>query len=122
MATIAQFAVEDYREELARAPGNFEVGTKVLFENETIRVWELCLDPGGRVPFHCHRTPYFWVCIDGGRAVQRFPDGHLIHVEFGPQDTDFLDEARLETEQIHDLENTGDTTFRFHTFELLRSV
>ena len=72
-------------------------------------------------PFHCHRTPYFWVCIDSGRAIQRYPDGHLIHVEFAARDTDFLDEARLETERIHDLENTGTTTFRFHTFELLSS-
>jgi hypothetical protein len=120
MATVAHFAVEDYAEELARAEDNVQVGTKLLFENDAIRVWELCLAPGGRVPFHCHSTPYFWVCIDGGRAIQRYPDGHLIHVEFDMHETDFLDETRLETERIHDLENTGDTTFRFHTFELLR--
>ena len=120
MATVANFAVEDYADELARAEDNTQVGTKLLFDNGEIRVWELVLAPGGRVPFHCHRTPYFWVCIDGGRAIQRYPDGHLIHVEFGPHDTDFLDEERLTTERIHDLENTGDTTFRFHTFELLR--
>lgn len=120
MTTVEQFAVEDYSEELEQAPDNVSVGTKLLFENEEIRVWELRLEPGERVPFHCHRTPYFWVCIDGGRAIQRYPDGHLIQVEFGPHDTDFLDEDRLETERIHDLENTGETTFRFHTFELLR--
>jgi hypothetical protein len=120
MGTTAQFATEKYEVELQRAADNFEVGTSLLFENGSIRVWELQLAPGERVPFHCHRTPYFWVCIDGGLAIQRYPDGHLIHVEFEPRDTDFLDEARLETERIHDLENTGDTTFRFHTFELLR--
>jgi hypothetical protein len=120
MTTTAQFAVEDFQDEIERAPGNYEVGTRLLFENDDIRVWELQLAPGERVPFHCHRTPYFWVCIDGGRAVQRYPDGHLIHVEFESRDTDFLDEARLETERIHDLENTGETAFHFHTFELLR--
>jgi hypothetical protein len=41
-------------------------------------------------------------------------------VEFDSHDTDFLDEERLVEERIHDLENTGDTTFRFHAFELLR--
>lgn len=121
MATeTARFDVEDYREDLERAPTNFQVGTKLLFENEAIRVWELRLGPGERVPFHCHRTPYFWVCIDGGRAVQRFPDGTMLHHEFGASDTEFLDEEQLETERIHDLENTGETTFRFHTVELLR--
>jgi hypothetical protein len=119
MATTAHFAVEDFQDEIDRAAENFEVGTRLLFENDSIRVWELQLAPGGRVPFHCHRTPYFWVCIDSGRAIQRYPDGHLIHVEFESRDTDFLDEERLETERIHDLENTGDTAFRFHTFELL---
>ena len=119
MATVEQFAVEEYADELARAEQNVEVGTKLLYENERIRVWENLLAPGERLPFHCHRTPYFWVCIDGGRAIQRYPDGHLIHVEFDPHDTDYLDEERLADERIHDLENTGDTTFRFHTFELL---
>lgn len=107
MATeTARFDVDDYRDDLERAPTNFEVGTQLLFENEAIRVWELRLAPG--------------VCIDGGRAVQRFPDGTMLHVEFDSKDTDFLNDARLETERIHDLENTGETTFRFHTFELLR--
>jgi len=120
MTTVAQFAVEGYREEIDAAPGNFQVGTKLLFENDQIRVWELRLEPGGRVPFHCHRTPYFWVCHEGGRGVQRFPDGTLLQIEFEPHDVDFLDEARLETEGIHDIENTGDKPCRFTTFELLR--
>ena len=121
MATVERFGLDAYGEELQRAGENYEVGTTLLFENDQIRVWELYLEPGERVPFHCHRTPYFWVCIDGGRAIQRYPDGHLIHVEFESRDTDFLDDARLETERIHDLENTGATAFRFHTFELLSS-
>ena len=32
-----------------------------------VRVWELRLDPGQRVLFHRHITPYLWVCVDGGR-------------------------------------------------------
>jgi hypothetical protein len=55
MATVEQFAIEEYADELARAEQNAEVGTMLLYENE----------------------------------------------------------------RIHDLENTGDTTFRFHTLELL---
>jgi predicted metal-dependent enzyme (double-stranded beta helix superfamily) len=120
MATVERFDVEEYSEELARAEENVQIGTTLLFENDRIRVWELKLGPGERVPFHHHRTPYFWVCIDGGRAIQRYPDGHLIEVDFDSHDTDFLDEERLVEERIHDLENTGDTTFRFHAFELLR--
>ena len=119
MATEIRFSVEEYADELDRASTNYEVGTRLLSENDVTRIWELRLAPGERVPFHCHRTPYLWACIDGGRAVQRFPDGHLLEVEFESGDTDFLDRERLITEGIHDLENTGETTFRFHTVELL---
>jgi oxalate decarboxylase/phosphoglucose isomerase-like protein (cupin superfamily) len=120
MATIERFLVEDFAEELAAAEENLEIGTALLFENDRIRAWEVKLAPGERVPFHHHRTAYLWICIDGGHAIQRYPDGHLIHVEFAAHDTDYLDEERLLDERIHDLENTGDTTFRFHAFELVR--
>lgn len=119
MAIVEQFAVEDFREELEAAPTNFEIATKLLYENERIRVWEMLLEPGDRVPFHCHRTPYFWTCHEGGRGVQRFPDGTLQRIEFETNDTDFLDERRLETEGIHDIENTGDRRCRFTACELL---
>jgi hypothetical protein len=59
------------------------------------------------------------VCHEGGKGIQRFPDGTALHVEFAPHDTDFLDEERLLVEGIHDLENTGSTTARFTTVELL---
>ena len=72
-----------------------------------------------RASAYNHRTPYFWLCHEGGRGIQRFVDGTLLEVEFVPGDTDFLDEARLETERIHDLENTGETTARFTAVELL---
>ena len=78
MAATAQFAVEDFQDEIERAPENYEVGTRLLFENDDIRVWELQLSPGDRVSFHCHRTPYFWVCIEGGRAIAPDRPGHGI--------------------------------------------
>ncbi len=119
MAATSTFRVEDFAEELERAPTNDQICTRLLFENERIRVWEMLLEPGERIPFHNHRTPYFWLCHEGGRGIQRFADGTLLEVEFVPGDTDFLDEARLETERIHDLENTGETTARFTAVELL---
>ncbi len=120
MSSATQFALEEFADELAAAPTNFEIATKLVFENERVRVWEMHLEPGERVPFHCHRTPYFFICHEGGRGIQRFPDGRLLHLEFDRNDVDFLDDERLETDRIHDFENAGDTAFRFTTFELLR--
>jgi hypothetical protein len=119
MSTVAEFDVAEYADELAEAPTNYVVATTLVFENERIRVWDMHLEPGERMPFHCHRTSYFWICHSDGRGIQRFPDGTLLRVEFAPGDTDFLDEERLETERIHDFENSGDTAARFTTFELL---
>jgi hypothetical protein len=118
--TRERFAVEDYEDELRLAPTNYEIATNLLFENERVRVWEMLLEPGQRVPFHHHRTPYFWVCQEGGRGIQRFPDGTMLHVEFESNDFDFLDEERLKTDAIHDFENSGDRPCRFTTVELLR--
>jgi hypothetical protein len=119
VAAVAHFDVAEYADELEAASTNFDVATSLVFENERIRVWEMHLEPGRRMPFHCHRTAYFWLCHAGGRGIQRFPDGTLWNVEFAAGDVDFIDEERLVHERIHDFENAGETTARFTTFELL---
>ena len=47
--TEETFNPDDYTEELQAAPENFDVGTKLWFENPSIRVWEVRLKPGERV-------------------------------------------------------------------------
>jgi len=111
------FDVADYAGELEAGPSNREVGTKLLFENDRVRVWDLDLGPGDRVPFHCHATPYFFVCVDAGRAISRFPDGNAMTLDYAEGDT-WFDEGAAGPE-IHDLENVGDTRLRFTTVELL---
>lgn len=43
-----------------------EVGTKLIFENERVRVWEFTVQPGEEVPRHSHRLDYFFYPIEGG--------------------------------------------------------
>ncbi|WP_327356962.1 hypothetical protein [Streptomyces sp. NBC_01304] len=51
------------------------VGTKVLFENDRVRVWELRLAPGERSDVHRHELDYVLIQIAGDRvAVQPEPD------------------------------------------------
>jgi hypothetical protein len=33
-----------------------KVGTRLLFENDAIRVWEIALEPGDVLPMHRHVT------------------------------------------------------------------
>jgi hypothetical protein len=44
------FSPDDFAEELAVASDNRELGTRIVFENEAIQVWEVSLEPGQRGP------------------------------------------------------------------------
>ena len=104
--------------ELDSVADNQRIGTRVLFENDRVRVWEIDLAPGERVPFHCHTVPYFWVCVDGAPATGREADGTMSVFDHTAGEVDFLplrDGERL----VHDLENSGEGRLRFVTVELL---
>lgn len=114
---FGNFDVAEFTEELRAAPQNRQVATKLLLENDRVRIWELDLGPGQRAPFHCHAVPYFFVCVDGGRSLSRFPNGTTVEMDYAAGDT-WFDELR-DGPEIHDLENVGTTRLRFTTVELL---
>lgn len=43
-----------------------EVGTKLVFENERVRVWEFTLQPGEAIAEHRHAHDYFFYPLEGG--------------------------------------------------------
>ena len=51
------------------------IGTKVLFENEHIRVWSVELPGKGHQPLHEHEHPYLIVPVSEGKALMRWEDG-----------------------------------------------
>jgi quercetin dioxygenase-like cupin family protein len=108
----------DYRDELDAAPGNLQVGTRLRFENDHIRVWEVWLQPGERGPFHSHTRKYFWTVVDGGIGRQRTADGMMVTREYHVGDTSYSEHTHDEP-MIHDFENVGDAAIRFVTVELL---
>jgi oxalate decarboxylase/phosphoglucose isomerase-like protein (cupin superfamily) len=112
------YDVETYKQELTAAKDNLKVGTRMWFENEAIRVWEIRLNPGARSPFHAHTNRYFWTVVDGGIARQHMPDGTVVTHEYHVGDTEYCVYSP-EKPGIHDLENVGDTVMRFTTVELL---
>jgi hypothetical protein len=74
--------------------------------------------PGERVPFHTHRHPYLWVCVDGGRQIGRRADGSYRIVDMPVGFTYWSDLS--DGPEVHSIENIGDTTIRYTTMELLR--
>jgi beta-alanine degradation protein BauB len=95
------------------------VGTRLIFENERVRVWDLALQPGEALEKHIHRLDYFFVVIDGG---------HLRHVD--PEnpandravnyDSDLVVFHEIGDEGLlhHRLINVGDKPYRNLVIEL----
>ena len=84
-----------------------DVGTKLIFENDRVKVWELTLQPGQAVGEHTHEHDYLILPIEtsmvevtrsGGRVeVSEYAGGSVIYRQKG---------------ETHDAKNVGPT--RYH--------
>jgi hypothetical protein len=80
-----------------------DVATKLLFENDRVRVWEMDLAPGERSATHRHDLDYVLVQLEGDRIAADFePDTagvHRGHVEgtVEPGKTRFIARGGIET-------------------------
>ncbi len=93
------------------------VGTRVLFENEHVRVWENVLEPGDESPVHRHDHDYLAIDIDGDRVIHNpVKDGDFPRMEYEvtPGSVAHLRGGCTETAI-----NTGATRFRAILVELL---
>jgi len=111
------FDVAAFAAELGGEP-NTNVGTKLLLENDRVKIWEISLEPGDRAPFHWHAHTYFFVCVEAGRVRTHFPNGFYVDGDSEVGECMFMDHS-AEEPGVHDLENIGTTTVRYTTVELL---
>jgi hypothetical protein len=66
-------AVVGEREPVARELG--DVGTRLVWENDRVRIWEMLLEPGERSDVHEHTLDYLLIPLAGDRiAVEVEPD------------------------------------------------
>ena len=101
----------------AAAP-NGCVGTELLSETETTRVWMIRLAPGERVGFHRHVLNYFWTSVNGGRGKQHLMDGTTVEYSYYPGETRHETYGSGEF-KVHDLTNLGDQDMIFMTVETI---
>jgi len=60
-----------------------EIATKLLFENERVKVWEMRLDPGEATPLHEHHLDNILIQISGDRvAVEPAPTTRGEYTEY----------------------------------------
>lgn len=94
------------------------VGTRLLFENERVRVWDLALAPGETLEKHVHHNDYLFVVINGGS---------LRHID--PENPENDRDVRYEDDQVvfleagnglihNELINAGDAPYRNLVIEL----
>ncbi len=50
-----------------------EVGTKMIFENEKVKVWEFTLAPGELIPMHTHHMDYLFHVYEGSTLEVTYP-------------------------------------------------
>ena len=104
--------------ELENARTNAVVGSTLLLENGRVRVWDITLAPGERLPFHRHDTTYFYRCESGGSWRLRTIAGEVVDgVDVAGQVT--FHEIDPADPLVHDLANTGTGPLRYTTVELI---
>ena len=98
---------------------NGAIGTDLVFENDSVRVWHMTLAPGEKMPVHRHVLTYFWTAITPGRFLQRTHDGTTYESNYEAGLTHFY-EVKTGEFALHNLENVGNTTMIFVAVELKR--
>ena len=94
------------------------VGTRLLFENERVRIWTLEVAPGDSWGPHEHRTAYVTVVASGSRIASVMDDGR-VELELSAE-VDHVDwRDRPTGRRVHTLENRGDRPYKNFIVELL---
>jgi quercetin dioxygenase-like cupin family protein len=94
------------------------VGTRLLFENDRVRVWDLQLAPGESTGLHRHTTDFLYVVIGDGALQTILGDGtreppramHDGEVRF----------RNVADETVHEAVNVGDSPWRNIVVEFKR--
>jgi hypothetical protein len=94
------------------------VGTRLLFENDRVRVWDLALAPGESLEKHIHRLDYVILVESGGLIRCADPDDPSNHRDI-PFEDDQVEFRKVVDAKIDDrLTNIGTKRHRNYVIEL----
>jgi hypothetical protein len=95
------------------------VGSKLLFENDRVRVWDFVMQPGERSSFHSHKNDYLFIYVTPDNKIEVVtqpgptllaPNNFVSYYEVG-------DEPPLSF--THQVKNVADSVHRQIVVELL---
>jgi quercetin dioxygenase-like cupin family protein len=82
------------------------VGSRILFENDLVRVWEISLEPGEHLPQHYHALPYLVVTLEATHVRVVEHNGETYEPTDDPGDVTFR-----EAGQVHELQNLSSSRY-----------
>jgi beta-alanine degradation protein BauB len=85
------------------------IGSRVLFEDDRVRVWELVVGPGEAFPAHHHSLDYVTISLDDADLEAHEADGTVRRNHRLPGDIQY---TRVGGGQQHELRNVGSTVYR----------
>jgi hypothetical protein len=96
-----------------------DVATRMLFENDRVRIWEMDLPPGGKSAIHQHDLDYILVQLEGDRiAGEPEPDTQGPYNEYVEADVVPGNAIYIERGGIETAVNTGKRRYREILIEL----
>jgi beta-alanine degradation protein BauB len=84
-----------------------DIGNRILFENDLVRVWELAVEPGTSKGWHRHDLPYVIVPMTDGTIEIESKDGHIVRPKDEAGKAIWRDPG-----EIHDLRNLGSAVYK----------
>lgn len=102
-----------------------EVGSRVVFENDKVRVWNFELKPGEETVMHRHDLSYIWYAIQGGPldihdehgnplGVFQVPTGAVFNIRHNGNELEILSDIHqgMKFPLTHKARNIGSVTYR----------
>ena len=90
-----------------------DVGTRFVFENEHVKVWDLVLEPGQASPWHHHAMNYLFIINEPGTLRAELDDGTSSEREYK------LGEVVVgQKDAVHRVVNVGDARYSNAIIEL----
>ena len=106
---------EKYLRELNLLEFGKALGNMLLFEDPSIRLWNLKLQARERLPFLRHNKNYSWISESDAILKSRFGNGRISLIRVKKGDTMYLENSSKD--YINDLENLGPTPAIFKVLE-----
>ncbi len=92
-----------------------QLGNTLLFEDDSIILWNLKLNQGERMPFLKHNKNFSWIAENDAVLKSRFGNGRISLIKISKGDTDYFEHR--DKNYINDLENLSKTPIVFKILE-----